>query len=89
MIRRARARNEWEAAFPDAWDHQWNEALIAALAVDTAAGRHITDMVPPCDAYAFWFTYCQTRLYGKIGLLPNGTVIVVFSSHKPMKGDVL
>lgn len=52
--------------------------------VDTVTGRHITDMVPPCDTYAFWFTFAQTKLYGKIGLLPNGTVVFVFSSHKPM-----
>ena len=89
VVRVARARNEWSATFPDAWEYQWNEAFIAALEVDSITGRHITDMKPPCDAYAFWFTFDQTQLYGKIGLLPNGTVIIVFSSHIPMRGDQL
>jgi hypothetical protein len=89
VIRRQVARNDWNSTFPYAWESQWDEAIIAGLTGETVLGRRVPDMVPRCDAYAFWFVFERTKLYGKIGLLPDGRVIIVFSSHKPRKGDEL
>ena len=80
---------DWEHTFPDAWLFNRPEAMAKALVVDGIEGRHITDMVPPCDAYEFWFFFDERKLLGKIGLLPDGQVIIIFSSHIPRKGDKL
>ncbi|MDD5484187.1 MAG: hypothetical protein PHP98_11160 [Kiritimatiellae bacterium] len=87
VIRKPYARHGWFSKFPDTWEHQWNNALIAALSNNDVIGRHITDMKPPCDAYAFWFTFDGVNMYGKIGLLSDGHVIIIFSSHQPRKGE--
>jgi len=81
------ADRDWHSTYPYAWDYERDDAMAAALRDDGVTGLHITDMIPPSDTYAFWFTYQQTRLYGKIGLLPNGKIIIIFSSHRPRKGD--
>ena len=60
--------------------------MAQALDVENVTGRHITDMVPPCDAYEFWFHFERRKFLGKIGLLPDGRVIIIFSSHIPRKG---
>lgn len=83
------ADRDWDAAFPDAWRYHRPEAMAKALEVDGIEGRHAVDMVPPCDAYEFWFYFGGVKLLGKIGLLPGGKVIIIFSSHLPRKGDKL
>lgn len=74
---------------PSAWFYERPEAIAKALDIDGIEGRHVTDMVPPCDAYEFWFYFEERKLLGKIGLLPDGQVIIIFSSHMPRKGDNL
>jgi hypothetical protein len=83
------SRHDWESTFPESWWHDRPEAMAKALDIDGILGKHITDMVPPCDAYAFWFSYENRQLYGKIGLLPNGDVVIIFSSHVQRKGKKL
>ena len=85
----------WEDAFPNTFRYQRNEPMAQALAIDGITGRHIVDMDPrfgsnkSCDAYEFWFFFDQRRVLGKIGLLPSGDLIIIFSSHIPHKGDKL
>lgn len=87
IISRSSTDRDWSAAFPDAWDYQRIDALVATLRVDGLTGRHIQDMEPPCDTYEFFFYFDDRKVLGKIGLLPNGKVIIIFSSHIPRKGD--
>ena len=47
----------------------------------------IAHMEPPCDAYEFWFHFDERKFLGKIGLLYDGRVIIIFSSHIPRKGE--
>ena len=54
---------------------------------ESIIGKHITDMAPPCDTYAFWFSFEERKIYGKIGLLSDNKVIIIFSSHTPRKGE--
>lgn len=78
--------NDWASAFPDAWAYQRPDAMANALETDGISGRHITDMVPECDTYEFFFHFDGKEVLGKIGLLPNGIVIIIFSSHIPRQG---
>jgi len=80
---------DWDATFPRTFRYQRHEAMANALVVDGITGRHITDMHPPCDAYEFWFFFDKRKMLGKIGLLPSGDIIIIFSSHVPRKGDTL
>ena len=80
---------EWSHTFPNAWDHQRLEAIVLALSTDGITGRHIINMYPKCDAYEFFFHFDGRKVIGKIGLMPSGAVIMIFSSHIPRKGDKL
>lgn len=83
------SKNDWASTFTESWWYERLEAMARALDIDGIIGKHITDMDPPCDAYAFWFHYEKRQMYGKIGLLPNGDVVIIFSSHVPRKGKKL
>lgn len=87
IITTAQSDRDWFATFPDTWNYHKFEALASTLDLDGIYGRHISDMEPPCDAYEFFFTFRSRKLIGKIGLLPNGQVIVIFSSHILRKGE--
>lgn len=84
---RWRSDIEWEALFPDdAWDFIRFEAMAKALEQPGVCGLHITTMKEPGQTYAFWFHHRSTPVYGKINLLPNGQMLIVYSSHSPNKG---
>lgn len=83
------ADRDWQAACPRAWDYERYEAMADALDNDEITGRYITNMEPKCDAYEFWFNFDKRKFLGKIGLLPDGKIIIVFSSHIPRRGDSL
>ncbi len=83
------ADRDWGAAFPNSFLFERHEAMAMALGVDGITGRHIMDMRPPCDAYEFLFFFEKRTVLGKIGLLPSGHIIIIFSSHIPRKGDTL
>ncbi len=87
ILRTQQADRDWRHTCPDSWMYQRHEAMAIALELDGVTGRHITDMEPPCDAYEFWFRFESRKFVGKIGLLPDGRVIIVFSSHIPRKGE--
>lgn len=52
-------------------------------------GRKVMD--EPTETYAFFFFFEKIKMYTKVGLMPDGTVVIVYSSHKPdvTKGDRL
>lgn len=47
-------------------------------------------MDEPTETYAFFFSFQAVKMYAKVGLMPNGAVII-YSAHKPdrNKGDTL
>jgi hypothetical protein len=78
---------DWEAAFPsDSWDYIRFGAIADALEQEDIQGRKILDMQEEGEVYAFWFYYQRKQLYAKINLLPNGQLILIYSSHLPRKG---
>jgi hypothetical protein len=47
------SKNDWASTFPNSWFYERPESMAKALEVDGIMGKHITDMYPPCEAYAF------------------------------------
>ena len=87
IITTSQSDRDWYAAFPDTWNYHRYKALASALDVPGVIGRHIVNMEPKCDAYEYWFSFRERKLIGKIGLLPDGRIIIIFSSHIPRKGE--
>jgi hypothetical protein len=83
-------RNLWQARFPDAYPsfELW-DALIACLSDEAITGIPIPDMAEGYDTWEFFFTQDAVKLYGKVGLHPNGVRIKIYSAHPPRKGDTL
>jgi hypothetical protein len=81
------ANRDWNEECPDSWLYQRHQAMENALQTEGITGRHILDMTPPCDTYEFWFHFESRKFLGKIGLLPDGKLIIIFSSHRPRKGE--
>ena len=84
-----RAMNEWYAAFPDTFPFELYNALASALEVDGVKGKRVTGMFPPGEVWAFWFMFRGRRLYGKVNLVEGKLCVVVYSAHRPLKGDEL
>ncbi len=83
----ARARRDWESAFPLAFNYELYDALARTLC-EAVEGREVHGMTPPCVAYEFFFFHQAKRMYGKVGL-HDACVVIVFSAHTPLKGNAL
>lgn len=48
-------------------------------------------MDEPAETYAFFFAYERVKMYGKAGLMPGGSVVIIYLSHRPdpSKGERL
>ena len=79
---------DWNSTFPLAWPDDLYNAFEDALNVPGVLGAR-KFMDEPGETYAFFFEFDGTRLFGKINLLPDGRVIIIYSGHKPRKGDKL
>lgn len=89
VIVRLRAVDDFQALFPGAFRYELLECLSAALAHDDLEGREVTTMKEPGTVFEFIFDHRQTKIYSKINLSPDGTVVIVYSAHRPLKGDSL
>lgn len=89
IIVRQRARNDWETTFPeDFLTLTMYNAMAEALEDDNVEGkRH--EMDEPGETWAFRFSHRRRDLYGKIGLTPEGNLVIIYSAHRPLKGDKL
>ena len=85
---RRRAREDWDMLFPD-YEHPLLDALIEVLSIPELAGRRVDQMEEPGEVYEFIFDYCRRRIYSKINLSPNGEVVIIYSAHRPLRGDQL
>ena len=83
----ARARKDWESAFPDAFIYELHDALARTLC-EPVEGRQVHGMTPPGVIYEFFFFHQAKRMYGKVGL-HDTRVVIVFSAHTPLKGNAL
>jgi len=63
--------------------------MARALVKDGIEGRVVKGMRELGEVYEFFFNFNRKKVYAKINLLPDGKVIVVYSSHLPNKGNEL
>lgn len=89
IIIRGRVRHDWQALFPGAFDYELLDALADALDDPDLPGRRIEGMEEPGETYEFIFTHWKRRVYSKINLTPGGEVVIVYSAHRPLRGDSL
>lgn len=88
LIRR-RAQDDFQSLFPGAFRMDLLECLADALALDAIEGRPVTGMNEPGTVYEFIFHHRQTPIYSKINLCPDGTVVIIYSAHRPLRGNSL
>jgi len=88
LIRRS-ARQDWADMFPGAFDLELQDALADAVDNPNLRGRSITDMKEPGETYDFIFWHQSRSVYAKICLQRPDSVVIVYSAHRPLKGDKL
>lgn len=84
-----RAKSDWEATFPSSFFFEMYSVLADAMKDDKLEGNRIYGMTPPGEVYEFLFMHQGRKLYGKINLLPDGKIIIIYSAHVPLKGETL
>ena len=84
-----RAKRDWEATFPLAFEFEMYMVLAEALKDENLEGKRVVGMTPPGEVYEFFFNHQDRKLYGKVNLLPNGKLVIIYSAHVPLKGDAL
>ena len=76
---------DWEAIFPAAFLHDLYAAIAFALASQELEAERVDGMADSGDIYAFFFYHRTQKLYGKIGLRPDGNVVTIYSAHRPQR----
>jgi hypothetical protein len=87
MIRQ-RARRDWASLPFCPFDYELADALAAALDDENLVGkRH--EMEEPGETYAFIFPHRSMSVYAKVNLTTPDEVVIVYSAHRPLKGEEL
>ncbi|MBU6401495.1 MAG: hypothetical protein KGS61_14355 [Verrucomicrobia bacterium] len=89
IIVRQRALRDWLILFPDLFPGDLPNALSEALEDPELEGVQVFGMQEPGEIYEFIFSHANRRVYTKINLCPDGTVVIIYSAHRPLKGDTL
>lgn len=84
---RLRAVLDFQSLFPGAFTYEIYDAFIEALSIPNVEGRRVHGMNPDGETYEFIFIHRKKDLYGKLCLTTDGRVVVIFSAHRPLKGD--
>jgi hypothetical protein len=61
---------------------------ITAVSDPTLIGRRVLGMQEPGEVYEFMFWHLGRQVYAKICLQPS-LVVIVYSAHRPLRGDRL
>jgi len=75
--------------FPDDFDCDLRDALAAAVDDSALKGRKVVTMEEPGEVYEFIFSHDRRKVYSKICLQEPDLVVIVYSAHRPLKGDTL
>jgi hypothetical protein len=89
IIIRERARRDWSDLFPDLFICDLLNALSEALDDSELVGNQVFGMNEPGEVYEFIFTHSKRPVYAKVNLCPGGKVIIIYSAHRPLKGQTL
>lgn len=84
-----RARNDFEALFPDLFSEEMLGIMADVLRnCKYTDFRNVVGFDPEGDAYEFLFPYRSRRMYGKINLKDNTVFVEVVSAHLQQKDDI-
>ena len=89
ILIRQRALRDWQALFPGAFTYELVDVFLEVLSNRTQTGRLVPTMNEPGVAYEFIFEHANRTLYGKVNLLPSGKAVIIYSAHRPLKGETL
>jgi len=89
IILRHRAQKDWSDLFPNLFAGDLLIALSEALEQSDLVGNKIAGMDEPGEVYEFIFTCHSRHIYSKVNLCPDGTMIIIYSAHRPLKGEAL
>ncbi len=89
ILIRKRTQDDFQSLFPGAFRMELLDCLADALALDALEGRLVTGMKEPGTVYEFIFLHSSVPIYSKINLCPDGSVIIIYSAHRPLKGNSL
>lgn len=82
-----RAFVDYQSLFPSEFSYQMFEAFADALSLPEVFGKREYGMVPEGETYGFIFKHQRKEVYGKVCLTADGRVVVIFSAHRPLKGE--
>jgi hypothetical protein len=89
IIVRQRALTNWSDLFPSLFPGDLLIALSDALEQPDLVGKQIADMDEAGEVYEFIFMHASRLVYTKINLCFDGTMIIIYSAHRPLKGKTL
>jgi len=75
--------------FPGAFDYELRDALADALENPDLRGQPVFGMAEPGETYEFIFRHEGQAVYAKICLQRPNLLVIIYSSHRPLKGDTL
>jgi hypothetical protein len=88
VLIRQRARRDWASLPFCPFDCELADAIAAALEDEHLVGkRHQMD--EPGETYAFIFPHRNVSIYAKVNLTTPDEIVIVYSAHRPLKGDEL
>ena len=83
------ARSLEAAGLPNSGFERSKEDYQEALKQPNLLGNQILEMDEEGEVYEFIFVHESQHVYSKINLCPDGTVIIIYSAHRPLKGTTL
>ncbi len=88
VIIRQRARRDWASMPWNPFDYELLDELADALERKALTGKKHT-MDEPGETYSFIFYHQNFPVYTKLNLTHQGQLVIIYSAHRPLKGDDL
>ena len=88
VLIRQRARRDWASMPWSPFDYELFDELVDAMEKESLNGKkHIMD--EPGETYSFIFHHENFPIYTKLNLTEEGQVVIIYSAHRPLKGEEL
>jgi hypothetical protein len=83
-----RARRDWASLTSCPFDSALREVIAEALEDEGLIGKKY-EMDEPGETYGFIFQFRSVAIYAKVNLTIPEEVVIIYSAHRPLKGDEL
>ena len=83
---RQSARRDWASLTSCPFDMVLREVIADALVKEGIVGRK-HEMDEPGESYGFIFHFHNLPIYGKVNLTTAEEVVIIYSAHRPLKGE--